>query len=160
MRRLKWVTLCALVTTACLGGGGSRPRVSGGPPPSASPAAAVLQGQWELVTVEAQGAPRPASGRLSYDEFNNIAVRAELTPEAGVTPPRVVLLDFAAKATVAGDELNYVALERRAPPEQMIPTAAEPSAWRHFSVEGDTLRVWQEDASGRPIGTMVFRRVR
>ena len=39
--------------------------------------------------------------------------------------------------------LTYVGLQTRTPPEQMVPTATEPSAWRHFSVQGDTLRVWQ-----------------
>ena len=107
-------------------------------------------GQWELVGLEAQGQSRQAVGRLSFDEFSNIAVRAELAPnEAGVTLPRVVLLDFAAKATVSGDQLNYVGLERRAPAEEMVPTASEPSAWRHYSVEGDTLQVWQENPGGQ-----------
>lgn len=161
MRRLTWPIGLALLTAACLGGGGARPRVSGSPPPAASPVEAALQGEWALETVEAQGAPRRATGRLSFDAFNNIALRAELAPgEVGVTPPRVVLLDFAAKAVVSSGEIGYVGIERRAPADQMIPTAAEPSAWRHFAVEGDTLRVWQTDASGQPIGTLVFRRVR
>lgn len=158
----RWmVTLGAVLACAgCLGGGGARPRVNA-TPPATSPQEAQLQGQWELVTVEAQGAPRQATGSLSFDAFNNIAVRAELAPgEAGVTAPRTVLLDFSAKAVVSADELSYVGLERRAPADQMVPTAAEPSAWRHYRIEGDTLRVSQTDPSGRPIGTLVFRRVR
>ena len=155
------VLLAVLVTTACLGGGGSRPRVTASAPPAMSATASALQGQWELVGLEAQGQPRQAVGRLSYDEFNNIAVRAELAPnEAGVTPPRVVLLDFTAKATASGDELNYIGLERRAPAEEMVPTASEPSAWRHYSVEGDTLQVWQENPGGQRVGVLTFRRVR
>ena len=120
-----------------------------------------LQGQWELVGLEAQGQPRQAVGRLSFDAFNNIAVRAELAPdEADVTPPRVVLLDFSAKATVSGDQLTYIGLERRAPAEEMLPTASEPSAWHHYSVDGDTLQVWQENTGGQRVGVLTFRRVR
>jgi hypothetical protein len=149
-----------LVCAGCLGGGATRPRIDAAPP-ATSPQEARLQGQWELVTVEAQGTPRQATGRLTFDAYNNIAVRAELAPgEAGVAAPRTVLLDFSAKAVVSADELSYVGLERRAPADQMVPTAAEPSAWRHYSLDGDTLRVSQVDGSGRPIGTLVFRRVR
>jgi hypothetical protein len=152
--------LAASMTTACLGGG-SRPRVTASAPPAMSPTESALRGQWELTGLEAQGQPRQATGRLSFDEFNNIAVRAELAPgEAGVTPPRTVLLDFSAKATASGSELTYVALERRAPAEQMVPTASEPSDWRHYAVEGDTLQVWQENPGGQRSGVMTFRRVR
>ena len=126
-----------------------------------SAAEAALRGQWELVGLEAQGQPRQAVGRLSFDEFSNIAVRAELAPnEAGITPPRVVLLDFSAKATVSGNELNYIGLERRAPAEQMVLTASEPSAWRHYSLEGDALQLWQENPGGQRVGVLTFRRVR
>jgi hypothetical protein len=52
-----------------------------------------------------------------------------------------------------------VGLERRAPPEQMVPTASEPSDWRHYSVEGDTLQMWQENSSGERVGVLTFRRV-
>jgi len=161
--RTATVVLTVLATTACLGGGGggARPRVTASAPPAMSAAESALRGQWELVGLEAQGQPRQAVGRLSFDEFNNIAVRAELAPnEAGVTPPRVVLLDFSAKATVSGSELNYVGLERRAPAEEMLPTASEPSAWRHYSVEGDTLQVWQENPGGQRVGVLTFHRAR
>lgn len=151
--------LGAVITAACLGGGARRPAVSA-PPPPLSPAEAALRGQWELVSVDAQGRTVPASGRLAYDEFNNISVRAELQPgTSDVTPPRVVLMDFQAKAVLRGGEIAYVGLERRSPPEQMIPTASEPSAWRHYAIEGDTLRIWQVNEQGQPFGTMVFRRL-
>ena len=42
----------------------------------------------------------------------------------------------------------------------MVPQAADPSVWRHFAVEGDSLRVWRENESGQTMGTMTFRRVR
>ena len=162
MSKTLLVLVLSLATVACMGGGGRRPSVSASRPPTLSPAETALVGQWELVGLEAQGQPRQATGRLSFDEFNNIAVRAELAPgEAGATPPRVVLLDFTAKASVtASDQLTYLGLERRAPAEQMVPLASDPSAWHHFAVEGDTLRVWQVNPEGQPTGTMTFRRVR
>ena len=161
MSKTALVLVLTLASAACMGGGGRRPSVGPAQAPSLSPTEAALQGRWELVSLEALGQPRQASGHLGFDQFNNIELHAELAPgEAGVTPPRVVLLDFRAKAAVrAPGEFTYVGLERRAPAEQMVPQAAEPSAWRHFAIEGDTLRVWQENAEGRAIGVMTFRRV-
>ncbi|MEZ5287479.1 MAG: hypothetical protein R2712_22300 [Vicinamibacterales bacterium] len=150
------VAAAIVATTACMGGGGGRrPAVTSSRP---APAAdAPLQGTWELMSVDAQGRSVPASGRLSFDAFNNISMRVELPPDlAEVTPPRVVLLDFAAKAVVSGGDLSYVGVQRRGSPEEMIPSAADPSTWRHFSVEGDTLRIWND--SGGQIGTLTFKR--
>ncbi|MCC7035239.1 MAG: hypothetical protein IT179_20660 [Acidobacteria bacterium] len=156
------VLVVSLASAACISGGGRRPPAGPSQPPTLSPIEAALMGQWELVGIEAQGRSLQGSGRLSFDQFNNFAVHAELAPgEAGVTPPRLVVLDFAAKAAVSGaDQLTYVGLEPRAPADQMVPQASEPSAWRHFAIEGDTLRVWQENADGQPAGVMTFRRVR
>lgn len=158
MRTITIALVGLLSLSACMGGGGGRrPAVTA--PPSSS-AEAALRGQWQLVTIEAQGQPRQAQGRLSFDENNNIALRAELLPgEAGAEPPRLVVLDFAARASVRGaSELTYIGMQSRTPQEQMVPTATEPSAWRHFSIEGDTLRVWQEGPDGQPAGVLVFRR--
>lgn len=160
MRSLTIPLLAILSLTACMGGGGGRrPAVTAGPPPAAAESA--LRGQWELVTIEAEGQPRQADGRLSFDQNNNIALRAELEPgEAGADGSRTVVLDFAARATVKGSsELTYFGLQSRTPQEQMVPTATEPSAWRYFSVQGDTLRVWQVGPNGQPAGVLVFRRV-
>jgi hypothetical protein len=156
--RLMTIAWLSLSLTACMGGGGRRPAVT---PAQSSSAEASLRGQWELVTIEAQGQPRQADGSLSFDENNNIALRAELEPgEAGAEPPRVVVLDFAARASVRrASELTYIGLNPRTPQEQMLPTATDPSEWRHFSVEGDTLRVWHVGPDGQPAGTLIFRRV-
>ncbi len=162
MRTLTIPLVALLSLTGCLGGGGGgrRPAVSVDRPPAAA-SEARLQGQWELVNLEAQGQPLQAQGRLSFDGDRNIAIRAELAPgEQGATPPRVVVLDFSARASVSGpDQLTYVGVQTRAPQEQMIPTATDPGAWRYFAVDGDTLRVWQVGPDGQPAGVMVFRRV-
>lgn len=147
--------VAALLGAACLGGGARPPRVQ-----APAPAAGGLQGEWELVSLEAQGQPLRVSGRLTLDGFSNIAVHAELAPgEAGATPPRVVLLDFTAKASAADGRLTYVGIERRAPPDRMMPTASEPEDWRHYTLEGDQLTLWQESGGART-GVLTFRRVR
>jgi hypothetical protein len=147
-----------LLTAACLGGGGGRrPQVT--PQPGTSPGLDVLRGSWTLVGLDAQG-PKRASGRLTFDESNTISIRAELAPdEPAAFPPRVVVLDFVARVVAASrGELTYVGLRTRAPREELVPLATEPDAWHHFSIQGDTLEVWQEDGSGRRVGTLTFTR--
>lgn len=158
--RIITIAVLGLSLAACMGGGGGRrPAVT--PQRTASPAEAALRGQWELVSLEAQGQPRQAHGRFTFDERNSVALRAELAPgEAGAVPPRLVVLDFAAAASVVGsNELVFVGVQNRSPAEQMVPTSTDPSAWRHFEVEGDTLRIWQVGPDGQPAGVLVFRRV-
>jgi hypothetical protein len=118
-----------------------------------------LRGRWNLTSLETQGQARRASGEMTFDEFDNITVRAELDAgEPGVTPPRTVLLHFMAKAVVrSARELSYIGLQQRASPDQMVPGGADPAGWTHFSVNGDSLQLWLE-ADGRRVGEMTFAR--
>jgi hypothetical protein len=159
-----WVAIIAtlaIATAACLGSSGMRPQVTGSAQSAASSPLQQLRGEWTLVGLDAQG-PRRATGRLALDEFNNIVLRAELAPgEAGAAPPRVVLVDFTAKASTTGQgELNYLGLETRSPQEVLVPLGGDPAGWRHFSLNGDTLTLWLEDGRGQRAGTMTFTRVR
>lgn len=125
-----------------------------------------LQGTWELLSFEThppEGVPqhKRVSGRLTFDQFSNIAVRAELDPaEPGVTPPRTVFLDFRAKASISPDRtVSFVGIEQLTPPDRMAPEAVDPTEWRRLDVTGDTARLSIVDAGGRRIGTLTFRRV-
>ena len=154
--------LLSVATVACLGSGSGRPSVTPNRPPAADGVEQQLRGRWNLTGLETQGQARRASGELSFDEANNIALRAEIDPgEAGISPPRTVLLDFVAKAVVRSPgELAYVGIQQRTPEERMVPAATDPSAWRRFSVNGDTLQIWLEDGGGRRAGAMTFSRAR
>ncbi len=125
-----------------------------------------MQGTWELVAFDTfpfPGArePKQATGRLTFDQFANIAVHAEFDPaQPGVTPPRTVFLDFRAKAAVGpGGNVRYIGTEKLAPVERMAPEAVEPAEWSHIELEGDTLRLSARGEGGRPLGTLTFRRV-
>ncbi|MGH9383530.1 MAG: hypothetical protein ACRD2N_04490 [Vicinamibacterales bacterium] len=161
IERVAFIAMLTISASGCLGSSAGRPQVTGSNQQATSAPLQQLRGEWTLVSLDAQG-PRRASGRLTLDEFNNIVIRAELAPgEAGATPPRVVLLDFTAKAsTPAQGELNYLGLETRSPQDVMVTLGGGPGAWRHFSINGDTLLLWQEDGRGQRVGTMTFTRVR
>ncbi|MGE0042061.1 MAG: hypothetical protein AB7H88_04925 [Vicinamibacterales bacterium] len=161
--------LFSLSAIACAsGGGGGGPVLTPSRPAEMSGDPAVqraLQGTWELVAFDSSPEPgrtesRAAAGTLTYDQFANLAVHAELAPGPGVDPPRTVFLDFVSKASpdASRGELSYVGLRNRAPADRVVPNATDPSAWRHYELDGDTLRLFVEDDSGRRVGTLTFRR--
>lgn len=160
MRGLVVVALVA-VTTACASGGGRSRPVTSAPPPAAD-AASPLEGEWRLTTMQlADGASRRVTGFLRFDRFSNITVRAELAPdEPAARPPRTVIADFTAKAQTGGGEFDYAGLSVGVGAERLADDAVNMAEWRHYELNGDTLRVWARDRAGRPAATLVFERVR
>lgn len=153
----------AATLSAC---GGATGRVQTAPQTASAPVRVDQQmlGRWELASLEVQrdgqAVRRNAQGELSYDEFANISVRVELSPtDPSVSPPRVVLLDFIAKASPdrARGELAYIGLQPRSPADRLVPDAVDASEWRHFDLQGDVLRLSVVEA-GRTIATLTWRR--
>ena len=170
MLRPAFTLFLGLLLASC-GGGRSRPVVEPAPPPvrPASGGSTLhdrMLGTWELVSFETFPIAGPAerklvSGRLTFDQFANIAVHAELDPaQPGVAPPRTTFLNFRAKATLgnAGD-VSYVGTEKLTPAERMAPDAVEPSQWGRLELEGETLRLSAVGEGGRRLGTLTFRKV-
>ncbi|MGE3274769.1 MAG: hypothetical protein AB7O67_06635 [Vicinamibacterales bacterium] len=170
MRLLSLLSL-SLILVSCGGSTGGRPPATIPTPPVSTGAgdSAVqreLQGNWRLVGFEMSPQPgqsesRVAEGELTYDSFGNLTVHAELQPgQPGVEAPRTVLVDFVTKASPlpASGELAYVGLRNRAPADRTVPNATDPGAWRHYELDGNTLRLSVEDGSGRKVGTLIFQR--
>jgi len=170
MLRALLTLLLGLLLASC-GGGRSRPAVDAAPPAASRPAGtsglhSQLQGTWELVSFETFPAAGPAerklaSGRLTFDQFANIAVHAELDPaQPGVAPPRTTFLDFRAKATLSSaGAVSYVGTEQLTPAERMAPEAVGPSEWARLEIEGETLRLSAIGDGGTRLGTLTFRKV-
>ncbi|MFP5379344.1 MAG: hypothetical protein ACLGHP_06275 [Vicinamibacteria bacterium] len=160
-----WVgVLLSMAVPACAGSS-ARPAATPPPPAEAGRIESRMVGQWELVRfeVEREGRveARPARGTLSYDEFATISACVELLPEDPASaPPRVVLLDFTAKATAdpVREELIYVGLQTCVGADRLVPEAVEPHEWRRYAVDADTLRLSVASATGSR-ATLTWRRV-
>lgn len=120
-----------------------------------------LEGEWRLVAFErADGAPRSVTGFLRFDRFSNITVHAELTPDdASARPPRVVVADFTAKAAPSNGQFAYQGLRMGVDSERLASDAVPMTEWRHFTLDGETLRL-SAQADGRAAATLVFQRER
>lgn len=156
------LVLLSVIALASCGGSTGRVQTTPSAPAAARPDQALL-GRWTLVSLEVQRegqlVPRAASGELTYDEFANITVHVELAPtDPAVTPPRVVLVDFLAKASPDRGQLAYIGLQPRVPAERLIPDAAPPGEWRHYELQGDVLRLSVVE-EGRVVATLTWRRV-
>jgi hypothetical protein len=159
--------LAALLATCASACGGAVERVATTPPvPDAAQVEPRMVGQWELtafeVRREGEVLSRRARGELVYDAFANIAVRVELQPDdPEASPPRVVVLDFTAKAAAdpGRGELSYIGLQIRVPAERLVAEAVDAREWRRYSVEGDVLRLTVARADGSAQATLTWRRV-
>lgn len=154
--------MLAFSAAACAsGGGGGGIRTAPAPATSAESAGSPLEGEWRLVAFErADGAPRSVTGFLRFDRFSNITVRAELSPDdAAARPPRTIVADFTAKAAPSNGQLDYQGLSVGVHSERLASDAVPMNEWRHFTLDGDTLRL-SAQAGGRPAATLVFQRVR
>jgi hypothetical protein len=150
-----------IVTTACASGGG-RTRPASSAPAAAADAASPLEGEWRLTTMQlADGASRRVNGFLRFDRFSNIAVHAELAPDEPVArPPRTVVADFTAKAQSGDGAFDYTGLSVGVGAERLTDDAVSMAEWRHYELNGDTLRVSARDRAGRAAATLVFERGR
>lgn len=164
--RARRALIGAALAAALAGCAGRAAGPAGGPetPPALRVEPRVL-GEWELVRFEVsrdgQTVARAARGRLTYDEFANIAVRVELLPDdPEAAPPRVVLLDFTAKAALdAGrGEVSYIGVQTRVSSDEVAPGAVDPREWRRWALAEPELQLSAVDAAGRVRATLVWRR--
>lgn len=152
--------LCTLAV-ACASGGGGRPA----PPPTATAATearSALEGEWRLAALQfADGSVRRVTGFLRVDRFSTITVHAELAAdEPAARPPRTVIADFTARASVGEAALEFAGLSMGVGTERLTEDAVPMSEWRHYELSGDALRLSARDRSGRAAATLVFERVR
>lgn len=158
--RISAVAICALCA-ACASGGASGPA----PPPTVSTPAEArspLEGEWRLTALQlADGNTRRVTGFLRVDRFSTISVHAELAPDDPVArPPRTVIADFTARASVGDGAFEYVGLSMGVGNDRLTDDAVPMGEWRHYEITGDTLRLSARDRAGRAAATLVFERVR
>lgn len=138
------------------------PQTPQAPPGQATsdPTRASLEGEWRLVSMQtADGGARRVTGFLRYDRFANITLRAELAAdEPTAHAPQIVVAAFTAKASPSDGTFDYVGLSEEVGRERLTPDSVAMGEWRYFALDGQELRVFVRDRSGRRAATLVFQR--
>jgi hypothetical protein len=153
--------LAVVVCGACAGGGRS-----GGvrlpSAPAAAEASSPLEGEWTLTSFRlADGSTRKVSGFLRFDRFSNISLHAEVAPDdPSARPPRTVVADFTAKASLGSGQFDFVGLAMGVGADRLTSDAVTMDEWRYYELDGATLRVSARDRGGRTAATLVFERAR
>jgi len=149
------------IGVACSGGGGRLRPAGGASPPPASASVAPLEGEWRLTAMQlADGSSRRVTGFLRFDGSGTMRVHAELAgDEPAARPPRTVVADFTTKASPADGRFDFAGLSMGVGAERLTEDAVPMEEWRHYEVDGSTLRLSARDRSGRTGATLVFERV-
>lgn len=159
-----WFAVAIVATAICLscggGGGRARPAVSA-PPPDTGTTASPFEGEWRLTGMQlGDGSTRRVSGFLRFDRFGTMTVHAELAAdEPTARPPRTVVADFTTKASPADGRFDFAGLSMGVGTERLIEDAVAMEEWRHYEIDGRTLRLSVRDRAGRPAATLVFEKV-
>jgi len=169
MRRTHIVIAAALtlpVMAACGPAPRSRP-VKMGPvdtgPESAEAIRRQLQGTWDLTTLEmfqpsgAKSAVQ-ATGRLTYDEFGNLAMRGSVSG-ANVDSSVLNLTGRVAIDPVA-HTLKFGGLAAPTADAKRLDPQLDASQVRYYEITGDTLKTTIKAADGSPTAVATWMRVK
>jgi hypothetical protein len=108
----------------------------------------------------ADGSSRRMSGFLRFERSGTMAVHAELAlDEPAARPPRTVVADFTTKASPADGRFDFAGLSMGVSAERLTEDAVPMEEWRHYEMNGGTLRLSVRDRAGRPAATLVFEKV-
>ena len=125
-----------------------------------------LQGDWELVSIEAVDAvgkatPRKATVHLKYDEYGNLGITGKLLdtdePQTSVSG----LLAYTGRAVIDPGKNRIVLMDvqSRLPSSEAIPAEVSPDKVRYYDIQGNMLTLTVKDASGVTTGRTTWHKI-
>jgi outer membrane murein-binding lipoprotein Lpp len=122
-----------------------------------------LKGTWELVSLElfsasGQKTAAKATGRLTYDDFGNLAIKGAIQEGASLDPAalnltgRVTIDPVAHTFTVGG-------VSAATPDDRRIDPKLDTSHVRHYTFEGDLLKTSLKNPSGATTATITWKKI-
>ena len=121
-----------------------------------------LQGTWQLVELDilspsGEKTPVQASGRLTYDDHGNIAMRGTITGSAQVDPSA---LNFEGRVAIDPDAhtIKLTAVTAKSADDKRVDPKLDASKTRYYTFEGDLLKTTLKDASGTSTAMATWKR--
>jgi hypothetical protein len=170
MRRLPFLSLGLLVALMPLAGCESAPRVrpvkmgdvaSGGDTVEAI--RRQLKGTWDLVSLElvsASGskAPVQASGRLTYDDYGNMAMRGTIAGGQTIDPS-VLNLTGQVAIDPATHSFRFTQIKAGSTDERRVDPTIDATKVRYYEFQGDTLTTTLKDAKGSTTAVAAWKKI-
>lgn len=170
MRRVPLSCLWALVALIPLAGCESAPRArpvkmgdvaSGGD--SVESIRRQLKGTWDLVSLElvaANGAKTPvqASGRLTYDDYGNMAMKGSIAGGQTIDPS---VLNLTGQVAIDPTQHSFRFTQIRAgsADDRRVDPTIDASKVRYYEFEGDTLKTTLKDAKGATTAVAAWKKI-
>lgn len=159
MRRVEFVVAAAAIAVLTLAGCTAAPRVRpvkmGDVDTGLNSVESVrrqLKGTWELVSLElfsasGQKTTADAKGRLTYDEYGNLAITGTITGTSTLDPSA---LNLTGRVTIDPDKhtLTVGGVTAANADARRVDPKLDPSLVRYYVFEGDLLKTTIKNASG------------
>ena len=170
MRRLHLFCLGVLVALSPLGGCESAARVRPvkmGPVEGGSDTVEnirrQLKGTWDLVSLElvaANGSKTPvqASGRLTYDDYGNMAMKGNIAGGQTIDPS-VLNLTGQVAIDPTQHSFRFTQIQAGSADERRVDPTIDATKVRYFEFQGDTLRTTVKDAKGATTAVAAWKKI-
>ena len=122
-----------------------------------------LKGTWELVSLElfspsGERTTAKATGRLTYDEYGNLAIKGTIAEGPNLDPSALnltgrVTIDPGAHTMTVGGVAAASADDRRIDPK------LDASHVRYYAFDGDLLKTSLKNASGATTATITWKKI-
>jgi hypothetical protein len=121
-----------------------------------------LMGTWQLVELavlspSGEKTPVQATGRLTYDDHGNIAMRGTITGSAQVDPSA---LNFSGRVAIDPDAhtIKLTAVDATPRDNTRVDPKLDASKTRYYTFEGDLLKTTLKDAGGVTTAMATWKR--
>jgi hypothetical protein len=166
---MRWVVLsvalAAAMSSACQSAPRARPVKMGAVETGATSVEAVrrqLKGTWTLVSLDVfsptgEKQTVQASGRLTYDEYGNLAMQGSVTGGPQIDS---AVLNLSGRVTIdpTTSTLRVSSVTAASPEARDLAPQLDASRVRHYELTGDLLKTTIKDAAGATTATATWRK--
>lgn len=121
-----------------------------------------LQGAWDLVSLDVVSASGekhavPATGRMQYDDYGNLAVRGAVQGTETVDP---AVLNMTARVTIdpATHSFKVMNVQSATADQRRLDPSLDANLRRYYEFDGDLLKTTVKNAQGATTAVLTWKR--
>lgn len=122
-----------------------------------------LKGTWDLVSLElvaANGTKTPvqATGRLTYDDYGNMAMKGNVAGGQTIDPSTLNLTGQVA-IDPAAHSFRFTQIQAGSADERRVDPTIDATKVRYYEFQGDTLKTTLKDAKGATTAVAAWKKI-